>query len=220
MPNSDCTAAQVQACAIRVTKLDTDGSPLVGASSIYVSDALTQLQTETVIEEGEEFTVKNACGATCVNVKDCDRVKRLNLTLGLCRPDPELMAMLDGGVVLTGATVNTLVATGYGMPQVGLVTCPNGVSVELWAKRYLTGGSLDPDFPYEWYAIPKAFFNPGRRTFENGPITVELNGFAVENENWGAGPEGDWPDDSDRLLQNIPTTDIPTVQCGYQALAS
>lgn len=220
MANSDCTAAHVQACAIRVTKLDATGAPLVGITSIYVSDALTQLQVETVIEEGEEFTVKNACGATCVNVKDCDRLKRLNLTLGLCRPDPELQASLTGGVVLTGDTVGGLDATGYGLPKVGVADCPNGVSLELWAKRYLPGGSLDPDFPYEWYVIPKTFFNPGRRTFENGPITVELNGFAVENENWGAGPDGDFPDDTDRLMQNIPTTDIPTVQCGFIELAS
>ena len=210
---NDCLA-HVQACAIRIARLEANGVPDPGANNLYVSDSLTSLAVDPQIEEGDEFIVKNACGETCVNVKDCDRLKRINLTLGLCKPDPELLELLTGGVRLVDGA-----AVGYGFPSIGAAGCPNGVSVELWAKRYTDGGSLDGTFPYAWYVIPKAFFAPGRQTFENGPITVELTGFAVENENWFDGPLNDWPVDSDRVMQWIPTAALPVAQCGYQSIA-
>lgn len=208
--------AVVQACAIRVSRLDGAGVPDPGANNLYVSDSLTQLVITPEVEEGDEFTVKNACGAVCVNVKDCDRLKRLNLTLGLCKLDPELQEIIAGGVVLTSGA-----AVGYGFPKIGEVACPDGVSIELWAKRYTSGGQLDPDFPYEWFVLPKTTWQHGARTHENGPLTIEFTGFAVENENWFDGPLNDWPVDSDRVLQHIPTDTLPDALCGYgQILAS
>ena len=208
-------ARQVQACAIRVARLDGAGVPDPGASNLYVTDALTQLGVEPVIAEGDEFEVKNACGEVCVNVKDCDRLRRLDLTLGLCYPDPELQELLAGGTVLTSGD-----AVGYAFPELGAAACPNGVSVELWTKRYDTGGSLDADFPYEWYVLPKTFWQHSTRTFENGPITIEFQGFAVENENWFDGPLNDWPVASTAVMQSIPTATLPTTACGYQTIAA
>lgn len=202
---------QVQACAIRVARLASDGSPIAGADNLYVSDALTQLVTDPELSEGDEFELKNACGEVCVNFKDCDRLKRLNITLGLCYPDPELQELLLGGTVLTSGD-----AVGYAYPELGAATCPNGVSIELWARRIDTAGAPDVDFPYEWYVLPRVYLFPGGRTFENGPITVETTGFAIENPEWFDGPENDWPVASDRVLQSIPTATIPEAACGYQ----
>lgn len=207
--------AHVQACAMRVTRLEPNGVPDPGADNLYVSDALTRLEVTTVLSEGDEFEVKNACGEVCVNFKDCDRLKRLDITLGLCKPDPELLELLAGGTVLESGA-----AVGYAYPAIGQTSCPNGVSIELWAKRITDSGALDPDFPYEWYVLPRVYLNPTTRTFENGPITVELTGEAIENENWFDGPSNDWPVDSDRVLQSLPTTTMPTPTCGYQSLVA
>lgn len=210
---SNSCPSLVQACAIRISRLDPTGVPDPGANNMIVTDALTQLGVEPQIEAGEEFKVKNACGALCINVKDCDRLSRLDLTLGLCKQDPELQELLTDGVVLTSGG-----AVGYGFPHIGEASCPNGVSVELWAKRYTSGGSLDPDFPYEWFVLPKTFWQWSTRTFENGPIQVQMKGFAVENDNWYDGPANDWPVASDRVMQSIPTTSLPDISCGYVEL--
>lgn len=207
---------QLQACAIVVTRLEADGSPDAGANNRYISDALTQLVTTPVLSEGDEFEVKNACGAVCVNFKDCDKLKRLDLTLGLCYPDPELLEILAGGTVLTSGA-----AVGYAYPEIGAASCPNGVSVELWVKRVDSAGALDATFPYERYVIPRAYFFHGGRTFENGPITVELTGYAIENDEWLDGPQNDWPVASNRVIQSLPVATVPSAVCGYQsALAS
>lgn len=212
---SNSCPSLVQACAIRVSRLDASGVPAPGANNMIVTDALTQLAITPVIEAGDEFKVKNACGALCINVKDCDRLARLDLSLGLCKQDPQLQELLTDGVVLTSGG-----AVGYGFPRIGEAHCPNGVSVEVWAKRYDIGGSLDPAFPYEWFVLPKTFWQWDTRTFANGPIEVQLKGFAVENDNWYDGPTNNWPVASDRVLQSIPTNSLPTVKCGYTALVA
>lgn len=211
---NDC-ARIVQACALRVTRLNSNGTIDAGADGSYVTDALTQLVVTPVITEGDEFETKNACGAVCVNVKDCDRLKRLDLTLGLCYPDPELMEILVGGTVLTDGT-----ATGYAFPAIGEQTCPNGVGLEIWAKRYDSTGAVNNNYPYEWFVFPRTYWQHGARTHENGPLTIELTGFATENDNWVDGPANDFPVASDKVLQSIPTTDLPDIQCGYVTVTS
>lgn len=205
--------AQVQACAIRVARLDASGVPDPGGSNLYVADTLSELTANPEFEEGDEFIVKNACGSPCVNFKDDDKFKRLAITLGLCKPDPELEELMAGGKVLTSGA-----AVGYAMPPIGIVDNPNGISIELWAKRIEADGSLDADFPYEWYVLPRVKLRWGNRTFNNGPITVAFQGNAFENPNWFDGPLNDWVVDSDRVLQHMPTTTLPTADCGYQEL--
>lgn len=209
-------ARHVFVCSLRVARLTSTGAPEVGANNLYVSDALVTLTITPNISEGDEFEVKNGCGEVCVNVKDCDRLKRLDLTMGLCYPDPELLELLVGGSnVLTSGD-----AVGYAFPQLGSGACPDGVSVEFWSKRYDVAGAADSTFPYEHYVMPRTFWQHSARTFENGPVSVELVGFATENDNWFDGPENDWPVASTRVLQSLPTNTLPTPSCGYETLVA
>ena len=52
-------------------------------------------------EDGEEITEKAANGTVCVSYKAPDRLKRVTMELAICEPDPELTALLAGGVLLT-----------------------------------------------------------------------------------------------------------------------
>lgn len=214
MPPAVCTP-QIQADAMRISKLYASGVPAQGASNLLVTDSLVSLQYTVEQEAGDEFIVKGASGALCLNYKDCDRIKRLTITLSICTPSPYVHEFLAGGVVLTDGA-----AVGYGFPSIADPDCPNGVSVELWAKRVTAGGSPDPDYPYNWWAFPRMYLNIDSATFENGPFQPTFTGFAVENENWFDGPTNDWPVDSDRVAQFIPTTDKPTAACAPVALVA
>lgn len=207
--------AQVQACAIRVARLEDDGTPDVGSNNLYVSAALTSLTITPEIETGDEFIVKNACGSICVNYKDCDRTKRYTTEINLCTPDPELHELMAGGVVLTNGS-----AVGWGAPYLNDPVCPNGVSVEVWTKQITTGNAQDPDLPYARWIFPRMTLSPGARTFENGPVLSSFSGDLKENENWGNGPLNDWVVDSDRSYAWLPDDDIPTAVCGYQSIAA
>lgn len=211
---NDCLA-QLQACAIRVARLEADGSPDPGASNLYTSDALVTLTVTPEIEEGDEFIVKNACGSACVNFKDCDRYKRFTLSMEICTPDPELHEILAGGTVLTSGA-----AVGYAVPALGASDCPNGFSLELWTKRIDSSGAQDADFPWARWVLPRAYLVLGERTFENGPLGNTFTGYAIENPNWLDGPLNDWPVASTRAIQWLPDTDIPEPSCGYDELVA
>ena len=215
MAETDCRP-QVQACAIRVSRLDSNGVPSPGASNLIVSDALVSMGISAVYTDGDEIEDKNACGDVGVNFRGNDSFKRLDVTLQIITPDPFLQEMLSGGVVLDpggGAP------QGYGMPPIGAVS-GNGVSVELWANR-IDDGDLDLNYPYAWYAYPKIRnLRIGDYSHENGSLQPVFSGQAVENANWYDGPLNDWPADSDRVAQWVPTNTLPTAVCGYQTLSA
>lgn len=200
---------------MRVARLDASGVPDPGADSLYVSDALIRLVMTPVFETGDEFTVKSACGDVCLNFKDQDRFKRVDLTVEICTPDPELSELLSGGTVLTDGA-----AVGYAAPEVGVAPTPNGASIEVWTKRVDVDGAIDATFPYAWWVLPRTYLRPDARTFENGPLNNVFSGYGIENSNWFDGPANDWPVSSERVYQWIPTDSLPTAQCGYITLAA
>lgn len=211
---SEVCVPQIQSCAIRVARLADDGGPDPGANNLYVSDALVKLTAKRVVSEGEDFELKNACGTICTTFKDCDRLKRYEFDLELCTTDPQLMALLTGGEILTDPNTQ---AIGFAEVEVG-GTCPDYVSLEIWAKRIING-AVDPDFPYNWWVFPRTQWTLGDRTFENAPSSTLLSGLGFSNENWFDGPANDWPVASDRVAQFLPTTSLPTVVCGTQTLS-
>lgn len=207
--------AQVQACAIRVALLDTDGVPLPGASNLYVSDALTTLTLSPQYDTANEIKEVNACGATAIDYKGNDTFKWTDISLELITPDPYLHALLSsGGSVLTDGE-----AVGFAYPPLGLVQ-GNGVSIELWAKR-IDSGDLDLDFPYAWWVLPKVKnLKLGDRIFADAAQKSPFTGQGYENVNWFDGPENDWPVASDRCAQWIPTATLPTAHCGFETLSA
>jgi hypothetical protein len=211
---ADHCLPQLHACPVRVARLDTNGVPLPGAENLYVSGALVRFGTTPVFEDGDEITLKNACGDLCVNYRGDDSFKRLDVTIELCTQDPFLSEMLSGGEVLTDGE-----ARGYAAPALGTVT-GNGISLELWTKRVIDE-DLDPDFPYAWWVFPKIKnLRIGEKAYENGPLANQFTGRAVENPNWFDGPLNDWPATSDRVYQWIETTDKPVASCGFASLAA
>ena len=79
---------QVQAVAMRVTALDASGVPQPGSDTMIVSNALSQMQVSPVYTDGDEIEEKGANGAVCVNYRSGDSLKRFDVTLTLCTPDP------------------------------------------------------------------------------------------------------------------------------------
>lgn len=205
---------QVQACALRVTRLDANGVPTPGADNMYVSDALTSLAFAWEVEEGTSIREKNACDAVVVDYQGPDELVRGNMTITLLTPDPELSEILSGGSVLTAAA-----AVGYAAPPIGIMSA-SPVSIEVWAKR-IRDGKLDTTHPYAWWAYPWVQdLRPGDHEHTNANLGASFMGKAFENENWFDGPLNDWPAASDRVYQWLPTTTLPTVQCGYAAVAA
>lgn len=94
-------AASVQGVALRVVKLDADGTPLAGVKSGYVTNAFMSLGFTPEYTEGDEIEEKGANGEVCVYYKMPDTLKRVTFNLAICSPDPELTEILVGGTLLS-----------------------------------------------------------------------------------------------------------------------
>lgn len=94
-------AASVQGASIRVTRLNAAGALLNGPLDSYTTSAFIRTSFTPEYEDGEEITEKAADGTVCVSYKAPDRLKRVTMELAICEPDPELTALLAGGVLLT-----------------------------------------------------------------------------------------------------------------------
>lgn len=210
-------AAQIQACATRVARLEQNGVPDPGAGNILTTDTQIEVTFEPVIDEGTEHIQPNGCGSLVVNYKEEDEIKRFNITARFARPDPELAELMMGGRLFTASGSRQ----GYAYPRLGVPISPYGVSFELWAKRLDSNGiDLDPTYPYARWAFPRVRFRPGPKTFGNAAQVTEFVGFAIENPNWYNGPVNDWPDDLEEAVAWMPVATLPTVQCGATAVAA
>lgn len=118
------------------------------------------------------------------------------------------------GVTVTITDVPMVV--GYQPPKVGVIGCPNGISVEVWSKRILH------DFQVGWWhwAFPRMFLNENTdRSIGNNDMAMSFVGWGNENPNWGTGPGDDFDHDSSGLWQVLIADALPTpLQDGYQAV--
>jgi len=195
--------------------LDGIGVPDPGADNLYVTNAAITLGVTAENTEGEDFEQKNGCGEIGVTFKDRDRIKRLNLTLTLTIPDPEITEMLVAGEVISSAGD----VIGYAYPEIENQPTHNGVGMEAWSKR-IVSGALATDYPYWQWVFGKTTWAIGERSLGNEIMITNFTGFAEENPNFFDGPTGDWPYTSDRVLQYAAVTAIPVTSCGTQELVA
>jgi hypothetical protein len=177
--------------AMRVCRLDAAGFPIAGANNLYVTNNYTKLDMKPVMQAGLDLSQTNAAGATSVSWRTNDTLKRVDLTLELTVPDPELEELL------------------------GVDANPNGVGLELWSRAVKNGSPYT--VPYRRWVIGRAFFVLADRTIDASPLTVPLEGYCNENPNFGNGPLNDWSLGSSRCVQEALDPTVPTVADGYQS---
>lgn len=213
--------SSAQVCAIRVARLASNCTFVPGASSAVASSALIRIGSSPEYSPGEDFELKNGCGQLCVSLKNCDQLKRMNLTLELCTRDPALLELMTGAPVYTvGQDI-----IGYSRRGIG-ATCPPSVSVEIWTKAVgiqNTCPTVVEPVGYEeaqWWRVvwPKATFTLGDVTFANEIATVTLSGFAESNPNFASGPFQDIdltldPTSPEHMF--LDPDGPPTLGCGY-----
>ena len=208
-------AASVTGVAIRATRLNANGSTVTGASASYVLNKFSRVSFTPEYEEGDEFTEKTAGGEVCVTYKSPDTLKRVNLEVAICDPDPEFTELIAGGVLLS-AGGNSV---GYAAAVTGADALPNGASLEVWS-RAISGGMVAPTNPYFRWVFPYVQLRPtGERVIENGVMANVFEGFGLGNATWGDGPQNDWTFSAytDRAYAYARVATAPTGLNGYQA---
>lgn len=193
-------AASVRGVAIRVTRLNSDGSPAVGTDcDSYLTGGFINFKFTPEYSTGDEVEIKNAAGEVCVYYKLPDTLKDVTVGLELCDPDPILTALLVGGEILTttasgdactppGAEAGETLAVGYAAEKTGVEANPYGVAIEVWAQA-VTNGKSAPGCPFWHYLIPYVKFRlDGDRVVENGNLATVFAGTGGGNAAFLSGP--------------------------------
>lgn len=218
-------------CIIRVAAVDAAGTPIAGASNGYISDATIELGVSVEIEEGDEFTQKNGCGAVCFDFADCDKIKGHELDLELCTKDFELISLLTGASIIDSTQVpgETL-----GIADRPLsAPCPNGVVFEAYSLAYDNNVPATgiPAFTnaaavaFFHFVYPRVTFTPGDITLANDVVTVPLTGVSRPNTGIATdGPYNDWDVNvGAAIAAGSPSAcffdeTLPTAVCGFSAV--
>jgi hypothetical protein len=169
--------------AMRVTKLDACGTPVVGLKSVVVSAGMVSIEQKLNLENADEFIVKNANGDLCINFAGQARLKWIDTTITFCQVDPELVNLTTGSPVVFDDAAT---------PQaVGWRTRENvsaEFALETWTDldgQPCTGGTKQ----YGYFLLPWITGSvEGDVTVQNGPVSFSVTGRTHNNSPWGLGP--------------------------------
>lgn len=222
-------ASSIMGVAIRVSRLTPTGAIATGATASYVTSKFVSLSFTPEFEAGDEFTQKAADGSVCSSLKAPDTLKRVNISIALCDPDPEFTEIIAGGTLLTkvdgaGPAVKTV---GWKAPLVGIDATPNGVAIEVWSKA-VSGGKVSAASPYYHWIFPYAQMHiSGDRVIENGMMATNFEGWAVGNATFstsvtaltGTKPTPAWPYTTESPIAYSRVDAAPAVQ-GYNLVGA
>jgi hypothetical protein len=214
---------------LRATILDECGAPpaALTANSQITSAGFVSVQYTLEYEDGDEYIVKNADGALCINSRNCDVFKRITLTISLCEVDPELVVLLTNQTAEIDGAGDTV---GFRISR--NTECSN-FALELWPG--LDDIECDDAGNLEYGYVLLPFVKNGTLrdfTIENGPTNFEIQAWTENGSRWGSGPynvvrsgPGGTPssledpvDPDDHMLFRVTTVAPPAAVCGLQAM--
>lgn len=236
MTTSNATAdvinnPSIQADAIRICRLGTDGTPVLAVTGAYANYAFTKVEVKSAMESANEFVQRSADGGIYIDYRDDDKIKWVELSLSVQYPDATLMELIENGALLLGDVVDEVIPIlGYEAPLLASNVNSNPVSLEVWSKAPV---GIVQTGTYQWYRWLMPYTRGWHRTdlaHENNPNEFMYAGYAFENPNFGTGPFEDWTTteteegtalDSTRVWEWIASTALPaTLGPGYLSTAA
>lgn len=189
---------------VRLTRLDECGNPVVGSCSTVVSECFVSVTLSGEYEAGDEFVQKSAWGTLCINDKDPDQLKRVNVSIMFAEINPDSLDIITGStpVVDGGSTVGS---------TWGPYVQDQAFALEVWTKA--SGAACSTTTPtWGYFLVP--FIKNGKLdgdiTIENAVLNMSVMGEAFPTPDdgegastWGAGPYTPNP-----FLVSFPVGDI------------
>lgn len=206
------------ACRLRITRVDENGSVIAG-NNAYVTDKLISVSVTPNIEAGNSFSVRNGCGCSIARRSFPDTFNWWELTLNSAALEPQMIAFMTGGAVITDG------ADTVGVAWPSALECDESsplVAFEFWTE-HVVGSGLDAQYPYYHHVYPAVQWVMGDNTFEEGNASPTMNGKSQTNSNWGDGPYGDGPPDGEDIREGgFWATDValPVASCAAVAVTA
>lgn len=193
------------ASAIRVSRLNEDGSPDFGAElgSAYNMRPI-RVAREPQTTTGARFEQQDGSGVICAVKQNRDQTTGETITLELCQLDFETIEILSGAQVIFDPGSADL-AIGIKAPDPDVDPAP--VEFNAWSEARLADGPYST--PYLHWVWPFTKWTAAAGTLEAGFLPVTLTGTAESNTEIGTGSFGDFPEELDRFWNVFLANDIP-----------
>lgn len=172
--------------AVRVTKLNSCGTPVDSTCSYATSTGVISLAMTNEDQDRQEYLQLNGQGKICVLETTEAQLKWINVELQFCNVDPELFNIILSESLVLNDLTPTPKAIGWDTTTVAPLTSYFGL--EGWTN---TGSDAcsdnQPDYGY--FVMP---FVIGAQlsdvTLENGNINFTVTGRTKDKSLWGTGP--------------------------------
>jgi hypothetical protein len=171
---------------VRVTKLNSCGTPVTGCSTV-VSDGIITVEMTKEYEDRQEFFVKNGDGVFCVKETVAPILKWINLTLTFCNVDPELVNITTAEpLVMSDAAVP--LAIGYSTEE-GSAANAN-FALEGWTRLAGNAGvACSGGVEYGYTLFPWVVEGTvSDITYEAGAANFVITARTKSFSPWGLGP--------------------------------
>lgn len=179
----------VRGRVMRATRLDECGRIKPAAVSSIATDGFVSVALTANIEEGEEITVQNAAGRTCVRDAAVPTFTGYGVAITFCDVNPELYAMMTNQKVVFDSAG---LAVGFRVNSKVDISKAN-FALEVWSN--VPGVACDPldeaaAGAYGYTLLPFVSGGVlGDFTLENGAVSFTVQNAATKDgTGWGEGP--------------------------------
>lgn len=180
-------ASLIRGRAMRVTRLNGCGNPVLGPDSVIVTEGFITVTLTPNTSAGDAITVTNAAGNLCVNDTPTPKFINWTVEIALCGVDPELLGLLTGQPVVLNAAGDEIV----GFRQNSKVDVDlTGFALELWTGVASDACDASGEASFGYLLIP--FLKggvTGNISVANASIDFTVSGAASKDgSGWGVGP--------------------------------
>lgn len=174
--------APIRGDAIRVTRLNSCGVPIIGPKSQVVSDGFVSVGLSFQYEDGEQTRKKAASGDIWASDPGKPALAAIDADINMCGVDPDLYEIITGNpLVMDRAGTATGLRIGERVRSFW--------ALEVWTD--LMGAPCDEGAlaPYGYLLLP--FFFGGRlgdMTVEEAAMDLSLTSSTKRGNGWGVGP--------------------------------
>ena len=184
---------------VRLTRLDECGEVVTDSCTTVVSDCFVSVTLSGEFEAGDEYVQKNAWGELCVNSKDPDVLKRVNVSIEFAELNPDALDILTNAnpVISGGSTIGA----SYG-------TEPNysSFALEVWTKRTGVDCTVGSNREWGYFVVPWVRNGKidGDISISNGVLTLTVMGEGFPAPaSWDDGPYAENP-----FIEDFPAGDV------------
>jgi hypothetical protein len=187
---------------VRLTALDACGAPDPGPKGTLVSSGFINVDASPQYQDPEEIVQANGNGDLCVDDAGVPQFRWNNLTMVMCRIDPDAMNLTTGNPLVVDEAVapNTV-----GWRQDASLTGTANFALEVWMRVPGQACDADGNPVYGYWLFP--FVTQARLgdwSMGNAALNMTLTARTSGGSQWGTGPAA-------YLVRRDAVTDAPEV---------